>query len=218
MASAEPIQGRCGAVVKPKPEQGRPGGYCEKWPLDGQTRCGTHGGKAPQVIAAAERRQQEQAAHEYMARYGVPQHIDWWDAIPQGINETYGNVLAMRDLVQQLAPDALTWGKSQVVEVGSGQFPGIDITQAAGIAPLVQLYGQERDRLHRMAVDAGKLNLEDRRVRVSEQTADMFRQVMTGSLRALDALLQAGEIRSVSPDSPDVQRVVASQLRALETA
>jgi hypothetical protein len=207
MASREPIAGRCAAKVSVS-ERNPDGGYCELPPMAEQARCGSHGGRAPQSRAAAERRQQEQAAAVYVAKYGMPTAIEWHEAIQTGLDETYGNVLALRDLVQQLSPQALTWGESQVVTVGSSQFPGVDVTQAAGIAPVVALYGQERDRLHRMAVDAGKLGLEARRQAFTESQAvdaveAMRRTFADSRMKATPEQLELGP------------RILAENLRAL---
>lgn len=213
-----PQEGRCGAV-RERDADGNPIRWCRNWPMKGQTRCRLDGGKAPQNLAAAERRQQAAAGRAYVAKYADPEaHIDWWDGVTLTIDEAYSNLLAMRQLVQSLAPEQLVWGKTEVVEIQGSQFPGVNTTHGAGIHPWVQMYADERDRLHKASVDAGKLNLEDRRVRVSEGVAAQFQAVMKGSLRELDALLQAGRITSVHPDSPEVLRVVSSQLRALEAS
>lgn len=184
------------------------GERCGLAPVPGARVCRFHGGGAPQVQAAAERRQQEAAAQAFVARYGVPMAVEWHEAIQAGLDETYGNVLALRDLVQQMAPDALTWGQQSEVMVGSSQFPGVDITHAAGIAPVVQLYGQERDRLHRMAVDAGKLGLEARRQAFAEQDGQRVAEVIRAVLRELGHDLA----------DPAVLRVVSTQLRMLGPA
>lgn len=203
-APTGPQEARCGAI-KHRNSKGEPDRWCRKYPRKGQARCEDHGGNAPQALAAAERRQQETAARAYVARYGMPQHIEWHQAIQEGLDETYGAVLALRDLVRQLRPEALTWGIAQVVEVGSSQFPGIDTTQAAGIAPIVQLYGQERDRLHRMAVDAGKLGLEVRRQQLAERDAGLVFELIRDVLAALGRDLA----------DPEVQRVLAERLAPL---
>ncbi len=207
MASAEPTDGRCAALIRKGPDAGM---FCTKPPMIAQTRCGSHGGKAKQNLAAAARRQQEAAAAVYVARYGVPSAIEWHEAVQQGLDETYGNVLALRDLVAQLAPAALTWGEQQVVTVGASQFPGVDVTQAAGVAPVVTLYGQERDRLHRMAVDAGKLGLEARRQAFTERQAtdvvEVFRLVFADPELGLSAeqllrapVVAARHLRALGP-------------------
>lgn len=46
MASSEPRPGRCGAKIR-----GKPGQYCEQYPVTGRTRCRNHGGKTPRGIA-----------------------------------------------------------------------------------------------------------------------------------------------------------------------
>jgi hypothetical protein len=220
MPSPEPIAGRCGAVVKPKPEQGRDGGFCTLPPMTGQTRCGQHGGRAPQAKAAAVRRLQEREIRVAAARYGFPVNEDVRSsqAMQEGLNEAYGNVLALRNLVQRMAPEALTWGTTQVVSVGASQFPGEDITQAGGAAPLVKLYGEERDRLHRIALDCAKLGIEAARLRLDEQTASDFLTIIRGTLTDLSAQLRAGQITTVDPDDPAVVRVLSTRLAALAEA
>jgi hypothetical protein len=209
-----PQEGRCGAV-KAKNAKGEPIRWCRKYPRKGQTRCEDDGGSSPQALAAAERRMQEEAAMAYVARYGVKQHIEWHEAIQEGLDEAYGNVLALRDLVQRLAPEALTWGETEVRTVSASQFPGIDVTQAAGIVPVVELYGRERDRLHRMAVDAGKLGLEARRLGLAEKEQASVAEFFLATLAALDSLLQTGQLTSLSPNDPIVLRVLSEQLPAL---
>lgn len=205
----EPHGRRCSGTSK---QTGKP---CQLPPIPGGPVCRFHGGKAPQVKAAAERRLQEEAAQAYVARYGHPVHIDWREAIPQGIDETYGNVLALRDLIQRTRPEALTWGETQVVTIGASQFPGIDVTQAAGIVPLVRLYGEERDRLHRQAVDAGKLNVDERRQELAEAQVRQVAELLSATLTVLDGLFQAGRLSSLLPSDPTVLRVLTEQLPAV---
>lgn len=211
MASAEPIQGRCGAVVKPKPEQGRPGGYCEKHPLAGQTRCGTHGGRAPQNLAAAERRQAQEAAERTVQTLGLRRDIAPEDALLEEIQWCAGHVQWLRQRVQQLEPDALVWGVTEEKDVGSGERPGVDITQSAQPSIWWVLYERERKYLLALIHEAGVQKIEDRRIKLAERQgallADKGRAYIAGVIDALG--LDAASAQ------PVMQSLFADMLRAL---
>ena len=51
-------------------KSGRTGAPCQKWPIRGGSVCGTHGGGAPQVRAAAEKRLEE-------LRPAAISYLDW---------------------------------------------------------------------------------------------------------------------------------------------
>lgn len=189
-------------------ERNPEGGYCELPPMSGQTRCGSHGGRAPQSRAAAERRLQEEQGRALVATYGLPVHIEWHEALQGSLNEAYGNLLFLRDLVQQITPEALTWGVTQEVTIGSSQFPGIDVTRAAGITPVAQMYERALDRLQKFALDVGKIGLEAHKQRWTEsQAADaaqVFRLVFADPEFRLDEYQVAA-----------APRIAARHLRAL---
>ena len=110
-APGQVIDGRliCGA----KNKKGEP---CGLGPVPGATRCGRHGGKAPQVKAAAERRLAEQKAKDIMTNavrtLGLPVDIDPGKALLDEIHWTAGHVAWLREKVQELESEDLVWGKA----------------------------------------------------------------------------------------------------------
>lgn len=204
MPSPEPIDGRCAARVTPKPEQGRPGGYCTLPPLRGQARCRMHGGAAAQNKKAAERRLAEEAALRHVARYGQPVEVDAFQASQEVLATRYGNLLALRDLIASMEPEALTWGASEVKEIGASQFPGVDITKAAGIAPIVELYERQLRELAAVAHEQIKIGVVLR----AEQRDSEVGQWMLGRMLELAAAL------GHDASAPDVVRLVQRTLQA----
>jgi hypothetical protein len=178
MASSEPIAGRCGAQVSVS-ERNPKGGYCELPPMKAQARCGSHGGRAPQNLAAAERRQQKAAAEAAVRTFGLRRDVSAEDALLEELQWTAGHVAWLRDRVMELQPDALVWGVSSEVDKRSSDFPGVDTTSEA--VPNVWLTVYQRERQHLLAVAAAilKAGIDERRVRLAERqgalVADLIR-------------------------------------------
>lgn len=82
----------CGAKLKGK----RAGQLCALSPAEGANRCWRHGGKAPQVQKAAERRVAESAARETMTKavrtLGLPIDADPGKALLDEIHWIAGHV------------------------------------------------------------------------------------------------------------------------------
>lgn len=205
MPSPAPISGRCGARVKAKPELGREGGYCTQPRMRDQTRCRFHGGAAPHNKAAAERRGAEREARSLVAKYGLPVAIDPADALLDSLHSTYGAVLALRDAVMELEPQALVWGPSEIVEVNATQFPGVDRTEKAHITPLVELYERNLDRLAKIATDAVKVGISLRQEQRAAQMGEFL----------LDAMLRFAVLVGADSTSP---ATIAAANEALQAA
>ncbi len=163
-----------------------------------------HGGSAPQVRAAAQRRIAIEGATRQLARLGMLVDIDPLDALLEQVHEAAANVAAYRLAVMELGIQVGT-GDEHVAEAG-----GSDVVGGVAVpssydekgkrdpaAPhiLVAMYNDERDRLARYAklcLDAG---VDERRVRLVEHQARAIGEVVEAALRALDPtpeLLQAG--------------------------
>lgn len=197
MASAEPIDGRCAAKVG--------AGYCEKHPMVGQNRCGTHGGRAPQAIAAAERRQQEARAAALAVTYGLPVEIDPVDALLGELWRTQGAVLWLEVQIRALTPEGLTWGVTSVVDKGATEFTGIDRTEAAGITPLLEVYMRERKHLAQLSKDCVTVGIELRMEQRMKAVGQEFHALLTRVVTALGHDLA----------DPAVVDVVVTEMRAL---
>lgn len=201
MASAGPIDGRCGAKTSG-------GGYCSKRPMTGQRRCGTHGGRAPQAIAAAERRQQEAAALQAVRTFGLRRDVTAEDALLEELQWTAGHVAWLRDRVAELSPEALVWGRTSEVAKEATEFPGVDTTSEA--QPNIWLTLYQRERAHLLAVGTAvvKAGVEERRVRIAERQGVLVAGVLRGALTDLGHDL----------GDPRVLQVVSTRLRALAGA
>ena len=150
--------------------------------MRGSNVCRMHGGAAPQVRAKAAERVAHEKARAVLNRLGVPVETDPISALRGLIDEANGNVEAFRTLVTDRAPEGIRPDD-----------------------PLWSVYGQERDRLHRIAKDATSLDLDERQVRVDEAIA---KQVMG----AIEAVL-AGEEFGLDDDRRDwFKRSFAAEL------
>ena len=107
-------------------------------------------GEGTQVQRAAARRVQEHGAREILGRLGRPVPTDPITALRDLIAEAAGNVEVLRALVAEK------------------RFPADLVADD----PVLDLYGRNRDPLHRIAKDATVLALDERRLRIDAQLAD----------------------------------------------
>ena len=179
----------CGQPHKQCLAHNKLGGPCGRIPADGADVCPNHGGHAPQVRAAAERRVQEAAIRREVDRLGIAVETDPTEALLRELWETVGNVEFLRSLVQQLpvhpAPDSIEWedGKPQYKHGEPGIYgrsyhvSGIP-TGDAKPHVLVAMYNDERKHLVDVAATAVRLGIEERRVNLEENRAvEVFRAV-----------------------------------------
>ncbi|WP_334665777.1 HGGxSTG domain-containing protein [Streptomyces cyaneofuscatus] len=193
-----PEDGRCTART-------RSGGRCRGMAVTGATVCRMHGGAAPQVRAAGQRRE---ATAEFLRTYGDvdgPQE-DPAVVVSRLIRQASGHVAWLLERVQETEAEALVWGMTSEVERQGGEFPGVDTTYSAAVNGWVRLYGEERDRLLKMCDLAARMGVNERLVTIAEvQTKIMFEAMN----RALDALELTAAQRARVPD------VMAGLLRGM---
>lgn len=206
MPSAEPITGRCGARVKPKPEQGREGGYCIAFPVKGTGRCTKHGGSAPQVLRARDRRDEEARLEAAVVTYGLPVKVDPIDALLNELWRTQGAVLWLGEQVRELKPEALTWGLKELADKRATEYTGIDRTEAAGIHGLVELYFRERQHLAKVSKDCVGVGIA---LKDQERMSALADQLL-GRMRVL--AVWAG----LDPSAPGVAQAIVDILRTGE--
>jgi hypothetical protein len=206
-AAGQVVNGKliCGAKNKKQEPCGLP-------PVPGATRCGRHGGKAPQVKAAAERRLAEQEAKEQMTKavrtLGLPVDVDPGKALLDEIHWTAGHVAWLREKVQELEDADLVWGKSQTEEGIGPQGPVDTTTEKAGPSVWYELYMKEREHLAKVCALALRAGIEERKVKLAESQGLLVADVIR---RILSALGLTPEQQQLVPE------IVPRELRALAT-
>ena len=162
---AAPLDRRCTA------RSSRTGERCKRWAAKGATVCPTHGGRAPQVKAAAKRRRDEATAIAALATYGLPITIDPAQALLDEVHRTAGHVAWLAQLVADLDKADLT----QRAENGA-------------VAPSVwvDLYQRERAHLTRVAKSAVDAGIAERQVKLAEQQGALLAGAVQRILDALD--------------------------------
>jgi hypothetical protein len=214
MASAEPTDGACAALIRKGDDAGK---FCTKPPMRGQARCGSHGGRAPQNVAAAERRLAHEAAEKAVATLGLRRDVGPEEALLEELQWTAGHVAWLRQRVQDLDPEALVWGVTEEKDVGSGERPGLDVTQSAQPSIWWELYRQERKHLLAVIHEANTARIDERRIRLAEQQGSLVAEVIRRSFDGvLAALLGLGLAAGLVEAWPGLVRdVVGRELRAL---
>jgi len=171
---------RCAGHVKNGLRKGQP---CMRYPKAGATVCYGCGGAAPQVRAAAARRQAvEEARRHVEVALGqkAAAKVDPVAALQELINWSSAHVAWYLARVRELKPDALVFGDAKVTE---SQRDGLTVEQKAEINVWLKLYNAERDRLADYCSTAIRVGLAEREVRLAEQTgaliADVIRRVLS---------------------------------------
>jgi hypothetical protein len=190
--------------------QGQP---CGNPPVQGATVCRMHGGSAPQVKAAAARR----VAHaEWAGTYGEPIDTDPTTAVLDQLANTAGHVAWLLAKVRETEPGSLVWGTTSETDKRSGQWPGVDVTRAARASVWLELYGQERDRLVRMAKTAHDMGISDRQVALAERLGATCLDLISGVLDDLD--LTSDQRAAAAESVPRRLQAVAAALTTGSTA
>lgn len=148
-----------------------------RWPKRGVTVCPRHGGHAPQVIAAGERRLREQEAMAAVAMYGLPIKIDPALALVEEVQRTAGHVAFVGAIIASMDQNDLVWGVAEQTESSGGDEDGGGYTQTkykAGKSVWLQIYQDERKHLAAVARDALGADAAGRVAAVFEQIGTAY--------------------------------------------
>lgn len=215
----------------------RDGTHCKAWAMKGSTVCRVHGGRAPQVKAAAKRRLALGELENERLRLGVPVKVGNAEALVEMVWEAAGNVAFYRGLVQQLRTgEALVKGYDDedileaMANIGVGKpVPSRKGQIADRVDPsnwraephvLVRMYNEERDRLVKYAKLCRDAGIEEHRIALAESQGQMLFDAVRSFLAALTASLisavptyQAVVKRVMSTEAPSM---LAASLRVLD--
>lgn len=192
----------CSTCGKPHERDGNPtcighrsdGEPCLAYAIQGGTVCyKRHGGKAPQVQAAAAQRLEMARVEKAVVTYGLPREIDAFDAMREVIWRTAGHVHWLAEIVAELEKDSLVWGKTQEeAGKGTGQKEGNTAkirNEAAENIWLIR-YDKERKLLVDVCRAAIQCGLAQREVELLESQgrliSDMLRNVFDDPELGLD--------------------------------
>jgi len=181
--------------------------------MNGADVCRMHGAKAPQVLAASQRRIQTARAVEAVATYGLSVEIDPFDALTQEIARTNGHVLWLADIVAGLEQQAIVWGQSSTEEQASDDWAGTyrKSVEQAGINVWVDLYQKERRHLVDVCKTAIACGLASHEVELAEEQAKL--------IAAMIRKVFGDPVLGLTEEQQETARkVIARHLRALPRA
>ncbi len=194
-----PVAGNCNSVVKndARYSAGKAGRLCRKTAGWGTThpgvgRCKLHGGNTPAGIKNA----QSQAAELEVANYGLPVDVDPHTALVMELHRSAGHAAYLHAKVQSL-------DEAEMEGPVGGAQGGIPEHKPS---VWIVMYNAERKHLAEIAAACIKAGIEERRVRVAEQTGQLFADALRGILSEL----------GVDVDAPKTTKVVGKHLRLLE--
>lgn len=180
----------------------RDGDPCGMKPIRGLAVCRMHGGSTKRAKAKAARKQAEVEAVKAVATLGLAVDISPTDALLEEVRWTAGHVAWLRQRVEELDEEALTWGTTQQA---SGP-EGTTITEKAGPSIWYELYAQERRHLVVVCAAALRAGVEERRVQVAEAQGAQLAAVIRSIL---------GDLRLTAAQQQLVGTVVPRHLRAI---
>lgn len=181
----------------------RQGDQCRQAAVPGATVCHYHGGAAPQVRAAADRRIAHTRASEIVRTLGLSVEVDPHQAILDELYRCAGAVAWLAEVVGGLDPDDVVWGRTLT---RTGDKAATEHRAAVNI--WVQLYAEWVDRKARIAKAALDAGVAERVVRLEERKGEAIAQLLAG-------IFDDAELR-LTPDQQVTARVVAARhLRAL---
>lgn len=185
----------------------RSGEQCKRHALPGATVCSMHGGRAPQVKAAAARRVALGEALGELERLGVPIDVSPTDAMLDMVREAAGNVAFLRARVQELEQRATAGivdvdSDGRVSSPQSIAGPTGSTTKMNEAAPhvLVVLYNDERERLVRWSKMCRDAGVEEARVRLAEEQGRQLGQILRATVAALLELAVSAVDEATSAD------------------
>ena len=181
-----------------KRSDGKP---CERWPVKGSTVCPSHGGRAPQVKAAAKRRLTTERIQKQLRRLGEPITVDPITAILDRIHAKAAEVAWYRQQIDQLTTDRdLVWGTTKTKGTSNALGGSNEVIEEATINLWLRLYHDAENQLVQFAKIALDAGVDERRVKLEERAATQlvtFANMIADRLGITDRTAYVQTVQSV---------------------
>jgi len=173
---------------------------CKKWAVKGTLRCDRHGGAAVKHIG--EQHMKERAAKaKLLALLQEDGQTEQAIAIEEfnplfALSKLAIEVLAMKDMLLE-----------QVTELAEEDWVYGDRLGIENVRAVIQLYERAVDRTSRLLVDIGRLNLDERLMKISERQGNLISEILQRVL---------GQLGLDDEDRARAQTHLASEFRKLD--
>lgn len=149
-------------------------GTCNRRPIKGGRRCPKHGGSAPQVKAAAQRRVTEAEMQRKAASWSLPPVTNPLEALATLAGEAAGWKHKLADMVDEL--------RNELALGGFDKF-GQAYEQARVV---VDLYVKAAEAERRVLADIGRLKVDERLAAVEERQVELIGRVFDAVFQDLE--------------------------------
>jgi hypothetical protein len=145
-----------------------------------------HGAKAPKAAAKSAAAKAERQARWVAERHAVPIEVNAVDAVLAEMARCNGLINFYQRKVDELDDKAMVFGVAKVVDQRSGQGrAGRDTTFEPRVNTWIALRDAERDRLRSLAIDAARVDLDTKRLRLDAARHGLIVRNLDGLLAGL---------------------------------
>lgn len=195
---------KCQATSKKRGDQ------CKNYPVRGLRVCLRHGGGSKKARAAATRNLEQEKLARVARRLGTPhENLDPAQALLDLVASKAGEVEWLRHQVELLETDGdLWWGETKVVGKDNPEFgEQYERTEEARQHVVYTLLHKAQDQLARYAAETLKAGVDERQVKLAEQTGAQFETVLTSLLTAISAT--PAQMQTAATEIPRILRNLA---------
>lgn len=194
---------KCQATSKKRGDQ------CKNYPVRGLRVCLRHGGGSKKARAAATRNLEQEKLTRVARRLGTPhENLDPAQALLDLVASKAGEVEWLRHQVELLETDGdLWWGMTKDSTESSAFGDKHTVVEEARQHVVYTLLHKAQDQLARYAAETLKAGVDERQVKLAEQTGAQFETVLTSLLTAIQATPE--QMQTAATEIPRILRNLA---------